>query len=64
MVQQQGFQMRVGVVFAGLVVFVLRALGSQLFEPFADVFDEAALEIVHIDGGGDVHGRDENTGRL
>ena len=32
---------------------------GKLFEPFADVFDEAALKVIDVDGRGDVHGRDK-----
>jgi len=56
-VKQQGLQMRVSVVLAGLVVFVVGPLGRQFFKPFADVLDESALMVVHIDCGGDMHGR-------
>ena len=59
MVEEKGFEVSVGVVFAGLVVLVIGALGGELFEPLADVFDEAALVVIDVDGGGDVHGRDE-----
>jgi hypothetical protein len=58
-VKQERLQMRVAVVLAGLMVFVVGPLGRQLLEPFADVFDEPALMVVHVDCGGDVHGRYE-----
>jgi len=58
-VEEQGFEMGVGVVFAGLVVLVARPAWGEFLEPDADVLDEAVLVIVDIDGGGYVHGGDE-----
>ena len=59
MVQQQRLEMRVGVVLAGAVMLVSGPRGRELFEPRGDVLDEAVLVVVDVDGGGDVHGRDE-----
>ncbi len=56
---KQRLQMRVAVVFAGPVVLVVGPCRRQLFEPFADVLDEPAFEVVDVDRGRDVHGRDE-----
>lgn len=51
MPEQEVLQVRVSVVFAGAVVAVIRTLGGELLEPLADVFDEAALGVVDVDGG-------------
>ena len=55
-VQEQRLEVRVAVVLAGLVVLVVGTRRSQFLEPFANVFNEPALMIVHIDGRGNVHG--------
>ena len=59
MVEEQRLEVGVGVVLAGPVVLVAGPAGRELFQPEADVFDEAVLVVVDVDGGGDVHGRDE-----
>ncbi len=59
MVQQQGLQVRVGVVLPGLMMAVIGACGGEPFQPLFDVGNQATLMIVDIDGGGDVHGRDK-----
>ncbi len=58
-VQQQRLEMRVAVVLAGLVVLVVGTRRGQFLEPFADVLNEPALMIVHVNGGRNVHGRDK-----
>src|ERR1039457_1787803 len=60
MVNDQRFQVRVSVVFAGLVMLIVLAEGGERFQPLVDVFDEAALVVVNVDPGGDVHGGDED----
>jgi hypothetical protein len=55
-VDEQRLQMRVAVVFAGLMVFVVVAEGCQRFQSLIDIFDQSALVIVHINTGGNVHG--------
>jgi len=40
-------------------LLIVGARRGKLFKPFADVFDEAALEVVDVDGRGDVHGGDK-----
>jgi hypothetical protein len=32
---------------------------GEFLEPGGDVFDQAVFVVVDVDGGGDVHGRDE-----
>jgi len=49
----------VGIVLSGLVVLVAGVAGGEVLEPLADVVDESGLVVVDVDGGGDVHGRDE-----
>jgi hypothetical protein len=58
-VEEQGFEVSIGVVFAGLVVLVSRPARRKFFEPDADVLDEAVLVVVDVDGRRDVHGGDE-----
>jgi hypothetical protein len=60
MVNDERLQMRVSIVFPGLVVLVILAERSERFEPLVDVFDKPALVVVDVDSSGDVHGRDEN----
>jgi len=59
-VNQQRFEMSVSVVFAGLVMLVVLPEGGERLQPLVDVFDEAALVVVDVDPGGDVHGGDQN----
>ncbi len=58
-VQEQRLQVCIAIVFASLVMLVVRPRGSQFLKPLADVLDEAALVIIHIDGGGDMHRGDK-----
>lgn len=51
--------MRVPVIFSGMVMLVIRACGSQFFKPLPDVFDQPALQVIHIDRGSNVHGRNK-----
>src|SRR2546422_7576455 len=50
--------MRVGVVLAGPMMAIVAGRG-QAIEPFDEVLLQAGLLVVHPDGGGDVHRRDE-----
>src|ERR1019366_2425211 len=59
-VNDQRFQVRVSVVFSGLVMLIVLAEGGERFQPLVDVFDEAALVVVDVDPGGDVHGGDQD----
>jgi tetratricopeptide (TPR) repeat protein len=59
MVKQQRLQMRVTIIFAGLMMFVIRASWGQFFQPLANVFDKTVLQVVDIYGGGDVHRRNK-----
>src|SRR6267142_338388 len=49
MMDQQRLQMRVAVVFPGVVVFVVLAEGGQPLEPLVDVLHQSALMVVDID---------------
>ena len=57
---EQGLQVRIPVVFAGVVMFVVFAEGCQLLQPLIDVFDQPTLVVIHIDAGRDVHGRNQH----
>lgn len=59
MMYQQGLQVRVAVVLAGLVVTVVLAEGRQRLQPLVDVVDQARLVVVDVNSGSDVHGRHE-----
>src|SRR5258708_35279856 len=59
-VNDQRFQVRISVVFSSLVMLVVLPEGSERFQPLADVFDEAALVVVDVDSGSDVHGGDHD----
>src|SRR5438105_10894574 len=48
MMEKQRFEMRVGIIFARLVMLVLGALGGELLQPFRDVLNQPALQVVHI----------------
>src|SRR5260370_39079052 len=52
--------MSVCIVFAGLVMLVVLPEGSERFQPVVDVFDEAALIVVDVNSGGDVHSGDQD----
>jgi hypothetical protein len=49
----------VAIILAGLVMLVVRPCRRKLFQPLADVLDQPILQVVHVDGGGYVHGRDK-----
>src|SRR5215510_2654538 len=54
------FQMRVRVVFAGLMVPVVETGGRQLLEPRLKIVNQAVLPVIHINTGGDMHSRHEH----
>ena len=64
MMQQQRLEMRVAVVFAGLMMLVVRPRRGQLLKPLTDVFNQPALMVVHVNGGSNVHGRDKTQSVL
>src|SRR5664279_3579030 len=51
--------MSITIVFAGLMVLVVGSRGCQLLEPLPNILDQPTLMIVHVDGGSNVHRRDE-----
>lgn len=57
-------EVRIAVVLTRLVVTIIFFDRSQLLKPLLDVVDEAALGVVNIDAGGDVHGRDQRKALL
>ncbi len=46
MVDEHGFQVRVAVVLAGLVVLIVFVEGGKFLQPLVDVLDQAAFVIV------------------
>lgn len=63
-VEQQVFQVGIGVVFACLMMSIARIFGRYLFDPLHDVVEEAALFVVDYDRRGDMHGGDEGEAVL
>jgi chemotaxis protein MotA len=59
MVQQQRLQVSIAIILTGLVMLVVRPRRRKLLQPLADVLDQPALQIVHVNGSGDVHRRDK-----
>jgi hypothetical protein len=59
-VNDQRFQVRVSVVFAGLVMLVVLPERRERFQPLVDVFDEPALVVIDVNSGRDVHGGDQD----
>ena len=57
--QQQRLQMRVSIVLARLVMTVIGPRRRQLLQPLADILDQPALQIVHIDGRCNMHRRNK-----
>src|SRR5215467_3490780 len=57
---QERLQMRIAVIFAGIVMLVLLAKWRQVLQPVVDVFDQSTLVIVHIYARCNVHSRDED----
>jgi hypothetical protein len=60
MVNDQRLEVRVSVVFSGLMMLVVLPEWGESFQPLVDVFDQAALIVVDVDSGSDVHGGDQN----
>src|SRR5216684_2120018 len=59
-VNDQRFEVRVSVVFSGLVMLVVLPEGRKRFQPLVDVFDQAALVVVDVNSGSNVHGGDQD----
>ncbi len=57
--QEKGLEVGVAIVLACAVVLVVRTRGRQLFQPFSDVLNKSAFEVVNVDGRGDVHRGDK-----
>ena len=60
MVHDRALQMRVGVVFSGLVMTVVKPGWRELLEPDLKVVKQSRFPVVHEDAGRDVHGGDEH----
>src|SRR5438270_758204 len=60
MSQQHAFEVRVGVIFTGCVVVIIRFVGCKTLEPRHNVAPQSGLMVVHENARGDVHSRDEN----
>jgi hypothetical protein len=67
MSEQLALEVRISIVFPGSVVAVFGTIsaidtigGCILFQPIHDVGMKSVFEIIHVDGGGDVHGVDQN----
>src|SRR5262245_48664907 len=52
-------QVRIGVIFSGLVMPVVEAGRRELFEPHLKILDQAVLPVIHVDSRRDVHRRDQ-----
>ncbi len=63
-VQQQIFEVGVGVVFSRLVMPVVWFFWCHLLHPLHDVVKEAALLVVDDNGCGDMHGGDKGKAVL
>jgi len=59
-VNDQRLEVRVSIVFAGLVMLVVLSEGSERLQPLVDIFHEAALVVVDVNPSRDMHGRDQD----
>jgi hypothetical protein len=57
---EQCLEMRIAVGFAGIVMVIILAKRSELFEPFVDVFDQAGFVVIHVNAGCNVHRRNQH----
>lgn len=64
MMHQQVFQMRVAVVFAGLVVAVIGASRGQAFQPLVNVGNKTIFSVIDVNGSSDVHRRNQHQAFL
>src|ERR1700721_2021351 len=56
MVNQQRLQMRIPVVLARLMMFVVFAKRRQMLQPPVNILDQSALVVVNVNSSRDVHG--------
>src|SRR5438876_11753982 len=54
-VNKQCFQVRVAIVFAGVMMFVILAEWSQVLQPLVNIFDQPRFIIVDVDPRSNVH---------
>lgn len=57
--QEKRFEVSIAVILAGPVVLIIGSRWGKFLEPFADVLDQADFEVIHVNRGCDVHGRNE-----
>src|SRR5262245_42840555 len=55
MAHDGAFEMRVGVVFAGLMMTIVLARRRKFFQPLLKIVDQPVFPVVHVDAGSDVH---------
>lgn len=55
MMKQERFKMGIAVVLTGPVVFVIWPRGSQFLEPFADILNQTAFQIVDVNSSCNMH---------
>src|SRR5687768_12400908 len=60
MTHDGAFEVRIGVVFAGLMMAVIEPCRRELFQPDLKIVNESVLPVVDVDAGGDVHRRHEH----
>src|SRR5262245_30468295 len=53
-------EMRVAVIFSGVMVPIILTEGGEPFKPLVDIFNQAALIVVDVDSGGDMHRGNQN----
>src|SRR5580658_2209147 len=56
--------MRIPVVLARLMMFVVFAKRCQMLQPPVNILDQSALVVVNVDSGRDVHGRHQHHALL
>src|SRR5688572_13338415 len=57
---ERALQVRIGIVFARLMVLVRHARRRELLQPDLEVLDQTAFPVVDVDARGDVHRRDQD----
>src|SRR5262245_39266519 len=60
MTHDRALQMRVGVVFARLMVTIVETRRRELLEPLLKIVDQPVFPVVDVHTGRDVHRRDEH----
>src|SRR5687768_12327900 len=60
MTHDGAFEVRIGVVFAGLMMAVIEPCRRELLQPDLKIVNESVLPVVDVDAGGDVHRRHQH----